>query len=840
MTATETPGPRRDWHPKQPLVPAALLFSLGIVLQDAFAPTWNPWLLLAMGSSVTWFIVSWRTLLPPWPLAPLLLVTGMMLTAAQDAENHDRGPGSLQALALRVPQHVTLRGIVTSDPAWRETEDRPAAIEATPVKRAKTATGPRAEFTLRASAIRFHTQWEPTRGDVQVRLRLPPHAGDSATEGIEFGRELEVEGVLDRPGDARNFGLFDYAEYLGRQGIAFTLAAEGTECARVLGTASGWGWVFRARREMARRLTLGIEEDALACGIIRGMLLGYREDIPPDVNESFRRTGTLHVFAISGSHITCIAFALLIALHIARVPREAACWIVLPALIFYVAATGLRASAVRSLVMAGIVIAGWSLRRPVALLNNLAAAALFVLAVDPLQLFDPGFQLSFGVVASLIFLASAFDARLRRTVDPDPWIPRKLIPRWRLAVKTPLHWTTALVAVSVAAWIGSLGLNIHYFNLVSFVALPANLAIVPLASASVALGFVSLALGTLWSELGITLNATHTLLIHTMTGISAELGSWRIGWFYIARPPVAWTIAGYALLAAAAKLWLDGRHRQSLATVGAGAALVAAAVAAAWLDPRVRVDVLDVGTGQAVLVTGPRLERVLVDAGSRSEGKNAVLPFLRVRGVNALDLMVVTHGDAAHYGGLPGVLDTFPVRHLAISSAAFKSKGYRTLLDDLRARGIATERWRQGNLANLRSGRLVALWPPADAAPARADDGTLVLRLETPFGDVLLASDIGDTVERALAFEGRLRPCRLLVQGPPSAEDYQGETFLAACRPEAVVVNTSEFPLRALPSPAMKERWRQAGLTAWRTDEHGGITALLGPEGLSLSSKLGP
>jgi competence protein ComEC len=241
-----------------------------------------------------------------------------------------------------------------------------------------------------------------------------------------------------------------------------------------------------------------------------------------------------------------------------------------------------------------------------------------------------------------------------------------------------------------------------------------------------------------------------------------------------------------------------------------------------------------------VLVTGPRLERVLVDAGSRSEGKNAVLPFLRVRGVNALDLMVVTHGDAAHYGGLTGVLETFPVRHLAISSAAFKSKGYRTLLDDLRARGIAAERWREGDTRDLRSGRLVALWPPSDAAPARADDGTLVLRLETPFGDVLLASDIGETVENELVSIGHLRPCRLLVQGPPSAEDYQGKNFLAACRPEAVVVNTSEFPLRALPSPPLKERWCQAVLDPWRTDERGGITALLGPEGLTLSSKLGP
>ena len=835
MIEVEQDGPRRGWQPKQPLVPAALCLALGIVLQEAFAPAPDPAIFLAGGAAAVWFLISWRALPPPWPVVPLLVSAGMMLTAAQEDANRDVGPGSLHALALRVPQHVALRGVVVSDPTWRETEDRsPASFAASSGRR--DPSGLRAEFALRVSEARFHTRWEAARALVQVRLRLP----ESAAAAIEFGREMEVEGVLDRPREARNFGLFDYADYLSLQGIAFTLASEGAEAIKVLGIASGWGWLFHARAELARRLTLGIEEDSLACGILRGMLLGYREDIPPDVNDAFRRTGTLHVFAISGTHITAIAFALLVALHILRVPRAAACGIVLPLLVFYVAATGLRASAIRSLIMAGIVIAGWAVRRPVALLNNLAAAALVILAVDPLQLYDAGFQLSFGVVAALIFLAPTLEVRLRRAVEPDPWIPRKLVPRGFRLLRNPIRWTTTLVAVSIAAWIGSLGLNAYYFNLVSFVALLANLLIVPLAGASVALGLVSLALGALWSQLGITLNVTHALLIRLMTVISAELGSWKVGCFYVARPPVAWTIAGYALLAAAAKLWLDGRRRRSLSILAAMGGLLAAAVAAAWFDPRIRIDALDVGTGQAVLITGPRLERVLVDAGSRSEGKNTLLPFLRFRGVNALDLAIVTHGDAGHYGGLAGVLDALPVHRLAVSSAAFKSKGYRALLNELGTRGIPMEHWRMNDRTELRSGRLLTLWPPDRFAAERADDGALVLRLATPYGDAVFASDIGTAVEDKLVARERLRPCRLLIQGPHAMESYQGANFLAACRPEAVIVNTDEFPLRALPSPALHERWSQEKLTAYRTDERGGVTALLGPEGIRIESRRAP
>lgn len=840
MTEPVSVGLRRGWRLKQPLLSAALFFSLGIILQVAWDLPPDPVLFLAAAAAAAWFLISWRALLPPWPVAPLLVAAGMMCAAARMDAVRDIGPGGLQAQVLRVPQHVALRGMVITDPAWREREERPEAVEKAGARHAAIA-GPRAEFTLRVSEARFHTRWEPSRGLVLVRLPFPPERATPTkgfhAEPLEFGQTIEIEGVLDRPREARNFDLFDYAGYLARQGIGLVLAADPSDAMRFLGTASGWGWLFRARGALAQRLTLGIEEDALACGIIRGMLLGYREDIPPDVNESFRRTGTLHVFAISGTHITAISCALLVALRLFRVPRAAACWIVLPLLAFYVAATGLRASAIRSLLMAGIVIAGWALRRPAALLNNLAAAAFVVLIMDPLQLYDAGFQLSFGVVAALIFLAPAFDRRLRRAVEPDPWIPRRLVPRWRRFLRGPMRWGTALIAVSIAAWIGSLGLNIHYFNLVSLVALLANLLIVPLASASVALSLMSVALGALWSELGVALNAAHALLIHVMTGISAALGAWRVGCFYVARPPVAWTLAGYALLAAAAASWLGGRRRRALVVLGAMGGLIVAAAAVAWRDPRLRVDVLDVGVGQAVLVTGPRFERILVDAGSRSSGKNTVLPFLRARGVNALDLAVITHGDAGHYGGIEPVLDALPARRIAVASANFRSKNYQSLLERLPARGVRVERWHAGKGVVFRAGRLTTLWPPEGFAPARADDGALVLRLESPFGDLLLASDIGNAVENALAASGRLRPCRLMVQGPPAAEDYQTDAFLSVCRPEAIVVNTAEFPLRALPSPALRARWRAAKLAAWPTDERGGVLVHLGPAGMTLASK---
>ncbi len=817
---------KQKWLPRYPLLAVTLLFSLGIVLQSLCRLAWNPTLILMGGASLAWMIIAWKTLQPPWPIAPWVVTAGAILAAAQWMKLEGSEPDDIGRIVLRLPQHASVRGVIWTDPTMHVLEESRRSGK----KKADDAddeTGPhavRADFELKVSAVNFQTVWEPASGRVQVRVKREIQGNGKADCGgdIEFGREIEVEGVLAEPAATRNFGLFDYKGWLARKGIHHVMQAEGAGSLRAIGWGTGGQWVFKARQKLAERLTRGIEGDTLAVGIIRGMLLGYREDIPRDVNDSFRRTGTLHVFAISGSHITLIALALLIVLKQMRVPQRWASLVVMPLLVFYVVATGLCASAVRSLVMAGLVIVGWSLLRPSALLNNLAAAALIILAWDPLQLFDPGFQLSFVVVTALILMTPWVDKKIRSWIEPDPYIPRSHVPKWRLAILQPCRWVGELVAVCLAAWVGSLGLNVYYFNLVSFVSIVANMLIVPLASASVALGMTSLLLGLAWDQIGITLNATHALLIHAMVAVSESLSGWRLGYFYVAQPPVPWVVACYALGTLAVALALRGRKRWAMGTGLGLLVLVAGSAASVWMSSRVRLDVLDVGAGQAVLVTGPQSERVLLDAGSRYQARMSVEPFLRSRGVNAIDLVVISHGDAAHYGGLAELMRSVPIRRVAVADADFRSKSYRRLLDDLRQSGIPVETWCAGQARTLRSGQWDVLWPAKNLDYKRADDLCLVLELKHGEKTILFAGDLGEQAEEIVG--GCIQhPCTALVQGIASDGISLTEAWLEALKPETIILNTAEFPLKAYPSPELQERLKQAKSKVYRTDESGGV-----------------
>ena len=210
------------------------------------------------------------------------------------------------------------------------------------------------------------------------------------------------------------------------------------------------------------------------------MTLGWKPALTNEVYEPFMRSGTMHIFAISGLHIALIAGILAGLLRMFQVPRIGCGWVVIPLIWFYTAATGWQPSAIRSTVMMSIIIGGWALKRPSDLVNSLAAAAFIILLWDPQQIFGASFQLSFLVVLSIALLVPPLDAARDRLLRTDPLLPAELLPRWRRWLETPLRWVTTSLAVSLAAWLGSLPLTAYYFHLLSPVTLLANLCIVPL------------------------------------------------------------------------------------------------------------------------------------------------------------------------------------------------------------------------------------------------------------------------------------------------------------------------------------------------------------------------
>jgi competence protein ComEC len=305
--------------------------------------------------------------------------------------------------------------------------------------------------------------------------------------------------------------------------------------------------------------------------LIQAMLLGNRGEVPPALNRVFRDSGTVHIFAISGMHVALAAGVIIFLLSAVGVPRPVWGAALAPLLLAYTLFTGARPSALRAFLMASLYFGAPLVGRKPDGLATLALSALVLLAIDPFQLHDLGFLLSFVVMAGLMLLckplAQGFkslfrtdqDALLLRAAEADgaPAGTRRL---FRLRLRHRLLTALAdLMAVSMAAWLASAPLTAWYFGRFTPGSLLANLLVVPLFFLVVVSGMLSLGAGVVSDTLSILFNHAAAALTSGMVAIARATASLPGASLRIAQPP-GWSIAlWYAALAILA--WRLARRR---------------------------------------------------------------------------------------------------------------------------------------------------------------------------------------------------------------------------------------------------------------------------------------
>jgi len=591
---------------------------------------------------------------------------------------------------------------------------------------------------------------------------------------------------------------------------------------------------------------LPVEDEPLR--LLWAMTLGWRTALSGEVAEPFMRSGTMHVFAISGLHIALIAGLLVAVLRVLRLPRVLCGLIVLPLIWSYTGVTGWQASAIRSTIMMSVIIGGWALRRPSDLVNSLGAAAFIILAWDPQQLFQAGFQLSFFVVLGLALFVSIFDSLhvpllkpdpnkpaglLQRAVQrlpalsvifPDPLVPSELRPMHQRFLGPPLRWLLGAFTTSLAAWIGSIPLVAYYFHLLTPASLLANLVVVPLSSAALACNVASLAIGAWLPVVAELFNHSAWFFMVLMVWASEWAARMPGGCFHIASPPAVAFVFYYACLVALLSGWLTRPRLR--AWVAAALALLAAAWFLEWRNERslARVTILPLNGGEAAYVQPARGSRdLLVDAGSESSASFILKPFLRGQGVNQLGPLLLTHGDIHNVGGARLIREYFKPRKVLHSDVTFRSTAYREIIRHFEMTPALASTVKRGD----RLGAWTVLHPdPVDRFP-QADDNTIVLLCDLEGVRVLLLSDLGKPGQNALLERTPDLRAEVVVSGIPVQTEPLADALLDAIQPRMILITDSDYPAPQRASSKLRERLGARGVPVFYTRETGAITLRL-------------
>ena len=682
-------------------------------------------------------------------------------------------------------------------------------------------------------------EWTDAEETLLVTARPPVEIARSRKAPyFRYGDRLLIEGRINEPPDLDGF---DYAAYLLRQGIAEVLDARSVTFIGEGESSAFYRALYEFRRRLAASIAIVVPEPQAALG--HATLLGLRRNIPSELTEAFRRTGTAHLLAISGLHVG-ILLSISLATSAAILGRKHHLHLIAPLVVIwlYGLLAGMSPSATRACIMGSVYLASLAFGRQRGSLAPIGCAAALMAAVSPSVLYSISFQLSFAAIAGIAAFSDVFGESLRSFIERRAG--------WRPGLRSPIAAVVDMLGVSLAATIATLPLIAFHFERVSTLGIPASMLTLPalpfliVGSAGTAfMGLVSLPLATplgwlAWGA-GAYVSSVVTLLAG-LPGASVEIGG----------PPTLTIVAYYGLLLLAYGGWVmfpsavrgflrrvtdkggsavsprtasDSPRTGSRARGAAKWLLVPAAFAAslAWSqalerDDRLHVTFFDVGQGDAVFIETPHGRQVVVDGGADALALTRLLgermPFYD----RHIDIVAATHPHGDHIGGLTQVLERYDVSTVLERRVEHESGAYEAWMwavDTEKSEGAQVIEASAGQVITLDNDvRIEVLGPPLEllrGTESDVDNASLVLRLVYGEVSVLLTGDIFAAAERGILESGAAPDSDVLKVPHHGSDSSSAAEFLDAVSPAAAVISVGEGNRFGHPDADVVERLRE-------------------------------
>ena len=626
-------------------------------------------------------------------------------------------------------------------------------------------------------------------GHIPLRL-LPGREVDLAPGSYSIQGRLLIPPAPDNPGQ------FDERQRDLRHGFVAELRAREVKLvkpARWNLAASLDALAERCRSIIKGAVAGNMDGDEAARTVVLATVLGGAEADARELEDPFRVTGTLHIFAVAGLHVGIVGWITWRLLKPLGLSRATLAFIVCLVLFAYAFITGLRPSTVRAAVMAVLLLSGEFWHRRADMLNSLGAAALVLMIADTNQVFSIGFQFSFSVVIAIGIISSPLVRMQRRWTEQDIFLPEPLLNPVQRTTRWLRRGLAASLAVSTASWIGSLPFSISHFHLVSPVGMIANAVLVPLAFFIIFTTILTLAASSL-----------------TLVSIPATLGASN------------WAFARVAMFSAQAFALVPGGHFYF------GASKV-------QTRPPAEMTVLRLGRGSAQHLQTPA-GHWLLDCGSERDYEFITRAFLRERALNRLQGLVLSQSAADRIGAAPLVLRDYAPTETFLSAAETNSRG--TSIRALSAAGAKPKPLSEGDHLSFGDGvTATVLYPPHGFRANRSEDRSLVLMIQLAAFRVLWCNDAGFTAQKQLLrtyADGGLK-CDIIIRTRHKIDRTLLPDLLDTAKPRLVISTNNRFPNTEKLPPQLRLDCARRNIALLDQSETGAVTLRFWPDRLEIT-----
>ena len=600
-----------------------------------------------------------------------------------------------------------------------------------------------------------------------------------------------ITGEVSIPKERSNPGTFDYRRYLKSIGIRCIITAENIENVKKAGGIA-------ALLKSAKCRTADIFESALGddSAVVMGLLFGETSGIDEDIIETFRRGGTAHVLAVSGLHLGLLySFLCRFKRKKRSIPADIA---IVLALTAYTALAGFTASVVRACLMIFIHIAGNHLNRRYDLISSTCVSMIIILAVNPMQIYSAGFQMSFLAVITLGIMIPLIQKKIKGILLP------------MIAVQT-----------------GMVPYTMYVFNYVSLTSVISNIPVYFIAAAMIPAGISVIAF--CW----LPVIAKPAAMI---TGLFVKLLLWCNDFTYmggvftfdVASPSVIFLAVYYIFIfymcSEAGQIALIRRNYKKIAAVFAAAVICGAGCSVYLSDGFEKTDMVfvDVGQGDCLHIKAGG-KNLLIDGGGSfnyNVGKSTLKPYLLKNGVTKIDMAIATHLHTDHYQGLKKLSQTYRIKKLGVYEANSVNENH--LKKEFKTDEILY--LAAGDVINMGRNVSVEVLSPDRGNPLDEKDenkNSLVLRVNVKGSSVLMTGDIDEKGEKTLIADTDIKADILKIAHHGSR--YSScEKFIAVAAPKIAVIQVGKNTY-GHPSEEVIKRLEEHKITVLRNDEQGAV-----------------
>ena len=467
---------------------------------------------------------------------------------------------------------------------------------------------------------------------------------------IKYGDSIYIEGEFKQPEEARNYKGYNYKQYLKTKKIIGTVELEK---AKILKSSNG-SFIHNIQKYIKDTIngTLTDEEGNLLLAI----LLGDKDKLSEDIQESFKTSNLSHMLAVSGAHVSYIILGLTYVLQNSIIGKKNEKIVCIIFLLFFMAITNFTPSVTRACIMAVLTLFSGIIYRKSDVYTNISVAALITLIFNPYNLLDLGFQLSYGgTIGIIIFIKRIQEKKSNSKV---------------------INYIKQMALVSIYANIIIIPIMMYHFNTVSFTFIISNIMASPILGIIVITGFLfiiaSITVKPLTRLIAIFIKPILSILIK-ISQICSKLPFSNI---LVVTPYMFNVISYYAIILYCIKSKKNNKCKIIICLL---IVLILINFIIYIFPQKLRIFFIDVGQGDSTLIITPDKKTVLIDGGGSDSfdvGEKVLLPYLLDRRILKIDYVLISHFDTDHCGGILTIMEKVKVKNIIISEQAEHSENY--------------------------------------------------------------------------------------------------------------------------------------------------------------------